>query len=192
MTSIISGLNETVDTIRKEWGWFLVLGLSLIVLGVFAIVYEEIATLASISALGILLVLAGAMQLAAAFGARGAGHVVLYLLFGLLEMLVGFVLIGHPIGGALLVTLTLSVYLIFSGTCRFVYALWSQLPNYGWAAFAGLVSALLGVLLWMQWPSSAVWFLGFAVGVNFIFAGTSWTALALKLRNVHLPAAVAH
>jgi len=188
MTSIISQFNETVDTIRKEWGWFLALGLGLIALGVFAIVYEQIATLASVSALGIMLVVAGALQLAAAFRARGAGHVVLYLLFGLLEALAGFVLIGHPIGGALVVTLTLAIYLIFTGTFRFIYALWSQLPGYGWAAFAGVLSIVLGVLLWMQWPTSAVWFLGFAVGVNFVFAGTSFTALALRLHTGQSPA----
>jgi uncharacterized membrane protein HdeD (DUF308 family) len=188
MTSIGSEIGDIGDAVRKESGWFLVLGLGLIVLGVFAIVYEGIATLASVSALGIILIAAGAVQLAAAFGARGAGHVVLYLIFGLLEMLVGFVLVTHPIGGALLVTLTLSVYLIFSGTFRFIYALWSQLPYYGWAAFSGAFAFILGVLLWMQFPSSAVWFLGFAVGVNFIFAGTAWTALAMKVRGLQRPA----
>ncbi|HLI96489.1 MAG TPA: HdeD family acid-resistance protein [Candidatus Baltobacteraceae bacterium] len=182
MSSIIVDADAALQEMRKEWGWFLALGLALIALGVLAIVYEEFATLASIAALGIFLVVSGAMQLATAFLARGAGHVILYLLFGLLEILVGFVLFAHPVAGALIVTLTLAVYLVFSGVFRVVYSLWAQMPNYAWAAFAGLIAIALGILLWEQWPSSAVWFLGIAVGVNFIFAGTAWTALALRLR----------
>lgn len=187
MSSIIADASAVLQEARKEWGWFLALGLGLIVLGVLAVIYEEIATLASISALGIFLIIAGVMQLAAAFIVRGAGHIILYLLFGALEVLVGFVLIAHPVAGALIVTLTLSVYLIFSGLFRVVYSLWAQMPHYGWAAFAGLLAVALGVLLWMQWPSSAVWFLGFAVGVNFVFAGSAWAALALRLRTASVP-----
>ena len=183
MSSIITDVNAALQDARKEWGWFLALGLGLIVLGIAAIIYEEIATLASISALGVILIIAGLMQLAAAFVARGAGHMVLYLLFGALEVLVGLVLIAHPVAGALIVTLTLAVYLVFSGIFRFVYSLWAQMPHYGWAALTGLLAIALGVLLWAQWPSSAIWFLGFAVGVNFVFAGAVWTALALRLKN---------
>ena len=187
MSSIIGDVNAALQDAKKEWGWFLALGLGLIVLGALAIIYEEIATLASISALGVFLIIAGIMQLAAAVFARGAGHVVLYLLFGALEVLVGLVVFAHPVAGALIVTLTLAVYLIFSGVFRVVYSLWAQMPHYGWAVFAGLLAIGLGVLLWAQWPSSAVWFLGFAVGVNFIFAGTAWTALALRLRSGFVP-----
>jgi uncharacterized membrane protein HdeD (DUF308 family) len=187
MSSIIADVNASLRAVQKEWGWFLVLGLSLIILGVLAIIYEEIATLASIAALGIFLVIGGLMQLAAGFFARGAGHVVLYLLFGALEVLVGLVLFAHPAAGALIVTLWLAVYLIFSGLFRVIYTLWAQMPNSGWAVFAGLLAIALGVLLWMQWPSSAVWFLGFAVGINFIFAGVAWTALALRLRSALAP-----
>ena len=89
--------------------------------------------------------------------------------------------------GALIVTLWLAVYLIFTGLFRVIYALWSQMANSAWAVFAGILAIALGVLLWMQWPSSAVWFLGFAVGVNFIFAGVAWTALALRLRSALTP-----
>lgn len=42
-------------------------------------------------------------------------------------------------------------------------------PNCGWAAFSGVVTFALGILLWAQWP---------------VFAGISWSAIALKLKNV--------
>ncbi len=189
MNTIVSEMSASIEAARKDWGWFLALGIGLIILGIALIVYEGIGTLASIYALGVFLLVAGLMQLAAAFQARGAGHVLLYLLFGALEVFVGFMLIQHPIAGALTVTLLLALYLMFSGIFRLVYSLWAQFPHYGWAAFSGLLAVVLGLLLWTQWPTSAIWFLGFAVGVNFVFTGFAWITLALKLHQPAVPLA---
>jgi uncharacterized membrane protein HdeD (DUF308 family) len=183
MSSIVSDVNASLSAARKEWGWFLALGIALIALGVAAILYETTSTFASVIALGAIILVAGVMQLFAAFQARGAGHVLLYLLLGALDIVVGFVLIEEPSAGALAVTLVLSVYLMFSGIFRIIYSLWMQFPLYGWAAFAGLVTLALGILLFAQWPTSAFWFLGFAVGVNFILLGTAWSVLAFRLKS---------
>ena len=184
MSTIVSQMNETLSAARKDWGWFLALGIGLIILGVAAIFYETRATLASVVALGVIIMLAGVLQLVMAFQARGAGHVILYLLAGALDLVVGFVLIYYPGAGALAVTLVLAVYLLFGGIFRAVYSLWAQFPQYGWAVFAALITAVLGFLLLAQWPTSAFWFLGFAVGVNLILLGVSWTALAFRIRPV--------
>ena len=167
---------------RKDWGWYIALGVLLILVGAYAIWAEGTATLASVFALGIVLLIAGIGQLVAAFMARGAGHVILMLLVGMLDVIVGLMLIEHPLGGALVVTLLLAALLVFGGVFRFVSALWLQFPNYGWVALSGILSTILGILLWTQWPISAIWFIGFVVGLNFIFAGISWTWLGLKLK----------
>jgi uncharacterized membrane protein HdeD (DUF308 family) len=180
--NVVGDIRSGLATAHKDWGWFMALGISLIVLGVLAIIYESQATYASITALGIIIVIAGIVQIVALFQSRNAGHIILYLLFGALELFVGFSLIRYPLAGTLTVTLVLAVYLIFVGIFRFVYALWAQFPQYGWAAFSGVVSFILGVLLWMQWPYSALWFIGFAVGLSFIFAGIAWAGFSLKLK----------
>lgn len=167
---------------RKDWGWYVALGVLLILVGAYAIWAEGTATLASVFALGIVLLIAGIGQIVAAFMARGAGHVILLLLVGVLDIIVGLMLLEHPIGGALAVTLLLAALLVFGGVYRFVSALWLQFPNYGWVAISGILSTILGILLWAQWPISAIWFIGFVVGLNFIFAGISWTLLGLKLK----------
>ena len=167
---------------RRNWGWYVALGVLLIVVGIYAMWAEGAATLASVFALGIVLLIAGIGQLVAAFMARGAGHVVLLLLVGVLDVIVGLMLLEHPIAGALVVTLLLAVALVFGGAFRFVAALWMQFPNYGWVATSGVLSTILGILLWAQWPISAIWFIGFVVGLNFIFAGVSWAWLGLRLK----------
>jgi uncharacterized membrane protein HdeD (DUF308 family) len=167
---------------HRQWGWYLALGILLILVGIYAIYAEGLATLASVFAIGIVLLIAGIAQLVGAFMARGAGHIILTLLVGFLDIIVGFALLQHPTVGALVITLLLAALFLFGGIFRFVSALWLQFPNYGWVAASGVISFILGALLWMQWPISAFWFIGFAVGLNFIFAGIAWSSLGLKLR----------
>lgn len=183
MNSLASEVNASLLAARKEWGWFLALGIGLVAVGIAAIMYQGTSTIASVLALGVIVLFAGVMQLFAAFQSRGAGHVLLYLLLGVLDVCVGVVLIEYPAAGALAVTLVLAAYLMFSGTFRVIYSLWMQFPMYGWAAFSGVITLALGVLLLAQWPTSGFWFLGFAVGVNFILLGVSWSVLAFKLRS---------
>jgi uncharacterized membrane protein HdeD (DUF308 family) len=171
-----------VAAAHRQWGWYLAVGILLILVGIYALYAEGLATLASVVALGFVLLIAGVAQIVGAFMARGAGHVILLLLVGFLDMFVGFLLLQHPALGALAITLLLAAVFLFGGIFRFVSALWLQFPNYGWVAASGAISFILGVLLWLQWPVSAFWFIGFAVGLNFIFAGIAWSSLGLRLK----------
>ncbi len=173
----------SIQQAHRMWGWYLALGILLICLGVYAIVNDIAASFVAVGVLGILLIVAGFAQLIFAFMARGAGHVILLLLMGALDIIVGSMLIQHPELGALFLTLLLSVLFVFGGIYRFVAALWLQFPQYGWVAFSGLVTLALGVLLWTSWPVSGLWFIGIAVGVNFIFAGLAWSTMAWRLRT---------
>jgi uncharacterized membrane protein HdeD (DUF308 family) len=175
---------DVLHKAREIWGWYLVLGIILIVVGCYAIWAESIATLASVVLLGALVFVAGIAQVLGAFVVRGAGHVILVLLIGALDVFVGFVLMQHPGLGALAITLFLAALLTVGGIYRFVAALWLRIPHSGWIVVSGFLSFVLGILLWLEWPSSAFWFIGLAVGVNFIMAGLAWCSLAWKLRTV--------
>ncbi|HEY2474185.1 MAG TPA: DUF308 domain-containing protein [Candidatus Cybelea sp.] len=182
--SLAANVADTVETAHKQWGWFFALGLLLVATGVYAIINGSAATIASVVVLGAVLFFAGVAQVAAAFFARGAGHVFLLLLVGAADIIVGMMLFEHPGAGALTVTLLLAALFVFSGMYRFFAALWLQFPNYGWVALSALVSVAVGVLLWLQWPTSAMWFIGFVVGVNFIVAGLTWAGFAWKLKEL--------
>lgn len=183
MNTVTADVAQSVQQVRSMWGWYLALGIALIVVGAYALYAESQATVASIIALGVVLMIAGIAQIVSAFMARTAGHVVLLLLVGVLDIVVGLMLAQHPDAGALTVTLLLAALFVFGGIYRFVAALWLQFPQYGWVAASGALSVILGILLWAQWPNSASWFIGFAVGINFIFAGIAWSAIALRIKN---------
>jgi uncharacterized membrane protein HdeD (DUF308 family) len=169
---------------KRNWGWYMALGIALIVIGVVAIGGDVVgATLISMVVFGALIFIGGIVQIVGAFAARGAGNVILLLLVGILDIVVGWMLMQHPAVGALATTLLLATLFVVGGAYRFVSALWLRFPQYGWAAFSGAVTFVLGLMLWNQWPTSALWFIGFAVGLHFIFAGVAWFSLALKLKT---------
>ncbi|MBV8154501.1 MAG: DUF308 domain-containing protein [Candidatus Eremiobacteraeota bacterium] len=184
MKQAVAGLLGPIKEAHSEWGWYLALGIGLILLGAYSLYAAPIATVASVVVIGSIVMLAGFFQVAAAFVARGAGHVILLLLVGVLDVFVGLAAMTHPEMGALALTLFLAVLFVFGGLYRFISAFVLQFPYYGWVAFNGLVTVALGVMLWMQWPISAVWFLGMAVGINLIFAGITWSSIAFKLKNL--------
>ncbi len=169
---------------RHLWGWYLALGVVLVLVGCYAIWAETIATLASVIILGIVLLIAGIAQLIGAFMARGIGHIILILLVGVLDVVVGYIVIQHPGIGALAITLFLAALLIVSGIYRVAAAIWFHIPQSGWIALSGVLSFILGILLWIEWPSSAFWFMGLVVGIHFIFAGLAWSSFAWRLREL--------
>src|SRR5262245_7136102 len=46
-----------------------------------------------------------------------------------------------------------------------------------------LITLVLGILVLAQWPVSGLWVIGLFVGIELIFNGGAWMALALDLRS---------
>ena len=54
--------------------------------------------------------------------------------------------------------------------------------GWGWLLFGGIATVILALLIWMQWPASALWVLGLLVGINLLFTGWSLTMMAIAMR----------
>lgn len=184
MNAFANLVSETIQTAKRRWALYLTLGILLILVGILALLDSFAATVASIVVFGVIILVAGVLQVIASFQARGAGHIVLLLLLGILDIVIGWMLIQHPGIGMLAATMLLAVWFVFTGIFRFVGASLYRFPQYGWAMVSGVITFILGVLLWAHWPVSALWFIGFAVGLNFIFSGISWTTFALRLKKI--------
>ena len=52
-----------------------------------------------------------------------------------------------------------------------------------WILFDGIVTLILGLIVWRQWPSSSLWVMGTLVGISMIFTGTTRWMLALAVRK---------
>lgn len=174
------GINET----RSSWGWFLVAGIALIVLGAICIIYNVTATTASVVVFGWLLLIAGVFALVQAFRIHTWTGFFLYLLSALLRGCTGYLLVRYPDVGSAGFTLVLASFFIVGGIFRATGAATVRFPQWGWALTSGVLSFILGVILLVQWPVSSIWFVGFAIGVDMIFDGVSLVALGNAIHKL--------
>lgn len=173
-----------LDALRRVWGWLLAWGVLLSAAGCAALAYPAAATVVSVEVFGALLVFAAAGQFVAAFRARGWGGGLCAGLCGALYLLAGVVLLDRPLLGAAGYTLFLTTLLFALGVIRVAAAASARFSGWGWAALSGGVSVVLAVLIWRDFPASALWVIGTFVGIDLIFAGWSWVMAALAVRQL--------
>ena len=176
----IAGMEE----IRQSWGWFLALGILLIAFGVACVGFSVAATFATVLVFGWLLLVSGVFALVQAFTVGSWSGFFLYLLSALLRGFTGYLLIRYPTPGAEGLTLVLAVFFIVGGLFRAIGFSVAKFPRWGWAAFAGIVSVALGIILLTQMPNVSVWFIGFAIGVDLIVDGAAMIGFATAIHHV--------
>jgi uncharacterized membrane protein HdeD (DUF308 family) len=181
MTADVFAGGETPSHFR---GWAIFAGILLMALGIAAIIYDQTATMASVMVFGWVLALAGVMQIIHAFQVRDWSGFFVYLLDGIFRCTVGTLLILYPGSGALALTLVLSFYFMAGGLFRTFLAFSLRYPSWGWTVASGVVSVALGVMLAMKWPTSALWFIGFAVGLDLIFSGWALLMFAAVVKQL--------
>jgi uncharacterized membrane protein HdeD (DUF308 family) len=169
-----------LDTVRRMRGWFVGLGVAFVLLGVLAIFLPLAASLVTTEVIGWLLVIGGVLQGVHAFQNRqwsGSG----WAIVGALIMVIAGVLdIAFPVAGTLALTLILASYFLVEGVLKIFRSVQHRhMRAWGWFLFDGLLCLLLGGLIWMGWPGTAVWALGLLVGINFIMGGSSLLLIAL-------------
>ncbi len=184
MTNFSDFLIAGLEQVRKSWGWFLVFGILLMVLGAACVGKAQTATTFSILALGWVLAIGGVLWLINAFLAFGWHGFFLYLLNAIIRLATGFLLIRHPDAGAAGVTMVLAALFIVGGLFRTTGASVLRFPWWGWTVFSGLVSVALGVFLLATWPAASTYFIGMAIGIDLIFDGGALIGFAGALRSL--------
>jgi uncharacterized membrane protein HdeD (DUF308 family) len=172
-----------LEGLRKNWFWLLVLGILLVVVGMAAIASAFIATLTTVMVLGILFLVGGVVEIASAFWAHCWRGFWLQLLAGILYAVLGFLLVQHPIAAAAGFTLVLAAAFMVGGLFRIISALVDHFHGWGWVLLNGIITLVLGVMIWRQWPDSGLWVIGLFVGIDMLFAGWSWIMMALAVRS---------
>jgi len=160
-------------------------GVSLICLGMLALASPLVAAVAVNVLVAWLIVLAGVVHLVVAFHSREAGSVIWRLLVGVAYLGFGVYLIARPVAGVASLTLLLASLFLVEGIFNIV--LYFRAPftlRSSWFLLDGIVTLLLGLMIYMQWPSSSAWAIGTLVGVSLIFSGVTRVMVALAVRKV--------
>lgn len=181
LTPDISGvLKERVGELRAKWGWFVGLGILMLIVSVIALYNLLVATIASVYLVGIMMLFAGGFEIAHAFGVKSWGGFFLWLLGGLLYAIAGIVAFTNPLLASAVLTLLLAASLVASGVVRawIGFKHWSHNGS-GWIIAAAIITALCGLVIAIGWPVNSLWVLGMFLAIDMMFQG--WTAIALGL-----------
>src|SRR5437764_13089559 len=111
------------------------------------------------------MIFSGIVEAFHGFQVRSWGGFFLHLLGGIVGVLIGLLVVTHPVAGALAWTLLFASFFTAIGLFRLIPTPRLTSPNWGWAAFDAAVTRSLGILLWAVCPWSAFWFLGLSIGV---------------------------
>jgi uncharacterized membrane protein HdeD (DUF308 family) len=178
--SVVGGL----DAVRHNWRWVLASGLAFVSLGSLAFGYSVLVTLASVFVLGWALVFGGIFQAIHAFKVSQWSGFLLELLLAILYGVLGLVMVTHPEAGAMSLTLLIAAFFLVSGLFRIFAGTMLHPPGRAWLLLSGVVTLLLAMLIWAEWPSSGLWVIGMFVAIDMIFSGTWLIMLALKARSL--------
>jgi len=171
-------------------GKSIVWAILLIVFGFLAIVLPFASSMGVVIVVAWLIVFSGGFQFIYAFQSKGIGHILWKILVAILYLIVGIYFLLHPVIGVAEFTLVLAIFFVVEGVFDLI-AYFQNRSAQGsvWILLDGIVTLILGVLVWRQWPSSSLWVIGTLVGISMIMTGTTRLMISLAARRVEHGAA---
>lgn len=166
--------------IAEHRTWFIVLGIVLLLLGIVAIIFPFMTTIAVKIMIGWLFLIGGVVQIIHAFSTQKWSSFFFNLLVGILYVFAGGWLAFFPFTGILTLTIFLAAMFIVQGILEFGMAFKMRPQSgWGWMLFSGIVAILLGILIFGGLPGTAVWAIGLLVGINLLSSGIAYLFLGM-------------
>lgn len=174
------------DGVRFNSGMFLAHGVIMTLLGVAAVIWPQIFSIAVDIYVGWILLFGGVVALGTMFFTPNAAGFFWSLLTGALTLFAGVLLLWHPVEGVVSLTLVLVAFFIAEGLFQIAasFAYRPAFPDsWGWMLASGITDLILAGLIIAGWPGTASWALGLVVGVNLITSGLAIIAVASASRR---------
>ncbi len=178
------GQQTPTDLVRKASTLSTLWGIALIILGILAVGSPFLAAVAVNVFVAWLIVLAGVVHLTVAFHKREAGSLIWRLLVGLAYITFGGYLIARPALGVATLTLVLASLFLVEGILNIaLFFKVRTVQGSSWLLIDGIITLLLGLMIYTQWPSSSAWAIGTLVGVSMIVSGVTRVFMSLAVRK---------
>lgn len=168
--------SDLLDGIRKNARLAVIVGILMVICGFLAVASPLAAGLYVTIFVGAMLIVGGIGQCFLAFRAGAFSKGLLIFILGALTAVVGLYLVNQPVAGLASITIFLAAYFVATGIVELVGAFQIR-PAQGWGLmlFNGIVTLLLGLLIWRQYPLSGAWAVGILFGIKVILGG--WTLI---------------
>lgn len=171
--------------IRRSRKLLIALGVFMIVAGFAAIVLPAVSALGITLCVGVMLVVVGIAQGVGAFSYPKWTGVALGLIVAILWLIGGVYLLTRPMEGVFALTVVVAAAFLVEGIIKTIIS-FQMRPVAGWAwiLFDGLISIVLGAMLWWQLPVSALWALGTLAGISIMFSGWTLVMVPVAVGNI--------
>ncbi len=170
--------------VRSHWWLFLLLGILLLLGGTLALAFPFVGSVATISVLSAVLLVAGVVMLVGAFWTGKWSGFLVNVLVGILYLAAGLVISERPLASMAVLTVFMAVSFMVMGMFRIVAAMILRFPQWGWMLLNGGITFLLGLIIFRHLPFDALWVIGLLVGVEMIFSGWTWIMLAMEIKRI--------
>lgn len=174
---------ELAQRLRLRWSWFALYGALCLAFGLAAVAMTAVSTLAVVVVVAVLLILAGGFEIMIGFNARDGRSLAFWSISGLFYLIFGAFALAQPVVAAKLLTAVVGIGFLIAGGARIALGFSLPAGPKAFVTLAGVVTLLLGAVILAGWPGNKLVVLGMLFGVDMIFYGASWIALALKLRG---------
>ncbi len=165
-----------------SWGLHMFLGVLLVIAAFIVWGAAAFTSTLSVLLLGWILLIGGIVEFFSIFfsNQNRLGNALL----GILNTIVGFLIITNPEVSLATITLLFAMLLTVGGLTQMLSGAFSDMNNKGWSVFGGLVTFILGVMIWANWPESSLTTFGIFIGIYFFLAGISWFVESFEMRRL--------
>jgi uncharacterized membrane protein HdeD (DUF308 family) len=174
--------------VKRVSGMSLVLSVLLIIFGLLAIALPLASSIGIAIVVGWLAIFAGITQVVHAFQSKGIGHIVWKLAVAVFYLAAGAYLLTYPALGVAGLTLVLGIFLFAEGVADVIaYFAARKSGASAWVLLDGIITLILGFMIWNRWPLSSLWVIGTLVGISMVMTGVTRLMMALAVRKLASP-----
>ena len=172
------------DKVIPSAGRLKLIGYISAVMGVIAIAAPALAAGTVVLVVGLVMLVAGASQVFQGLRGETWRDRMMPLILGSISCVSGVLVLAHPLLGLGFLTLLLSTYFVAGGLWKILASFrFKRTSGWHWLLIGGVLSLVLGLMIWKQWPLSGVWAIGVLVGIDFITTGASLVILGMAIRQ---------
>ena len=172
------------QSLHSRWGWFLALGIVLVMAGALAVALPVVSTFASSVVLGVVLVIAGIVKMVQSLQVKEWSGFIWHELTGAVEVVGGVLIYLNPLKGALAITLLVALVFFVQGVLQIALAaIVRKQDGWHWFAISGLVALAASAALALKLPHTRFYEPGVIAGISLLVAGGAYVAIALTIRK---------
>lgn len=98
-------------------------------------------------------------------------------------VVLAFIILLHPAIILSVLGLLIGIYFLISGFSSIMLAFELKSSAKWFCLFSGMLSFILGIIVFDSWPFASAWIIGLIIGINFLFDGIALLGIASQMKK---------